>query len=55
VLVDDTKLTLLKSEPPAALTPKNPPTDPARTAISAIVPFPLFGCVVDCHHAAGAI
>jgi hypothetical protein len=50
VLVEDTKSTLLLSDPPDALTPKKPPTDPARNAIKIRVPFELLGCFGDCHH-----
>ena len=54
MLVEETSCARLNKSPPAALTPKNPPTDPARTAIKATVPLPLFAGVGDCHHAAGA-
>jgi hypothetical protein len=54
VLVDDTKLTSRNSEPPAALTPKKPPRDPASSAINTRLPFALFEGVGACHHAPGA-
>ena len=54
VLVDETRLTRLKIEAPEALTPRIPPTAPAKSAINASVPLELFDCVDDCHHGAGA-
>jgi hypothetical protein len=54
VLVDETRLTRLNSDAPEALTPKIPPTAPARTAINAIDPFEFFEDVCACHQGAGA-
>jgi hypothetical protein len=51
VLVDDTKLTSRKGEPPPALTPKKPPRDPARSAINTRLPFELLEDVGACHQA----
>jgi hypothetical protein len=53
VLVDETKLTRLKSDAPDALTPNIPPTAPANTAIKARVPFEFFEAELACHHGAG--
>jgi hypothetical protein len=53
VLVDETRLTRLKSDAPDALTPKIPPTAPAKTAISAIDPFEFFEEEFACHQGAG--
>ena len=52
VLVEDTRFTRLKIEAPDALTPKIPPAAPAKTAISATLPFELFAGVCACHHGA---
>ena len=54
VLVDDTKLTSRNNEPPAALTPKKPPRDPASSAIKTRLPFALFEGAGACHHAPDA-
>jgi hypothetical protein len=50
VLVDETKFAERKSEPPAALTPRKPPRDPARSAIKTRVPAELFGGFGASHH-----
>jgi hypothetical protein len=54
VLVEETRLTRLKSDAPEAFTPKIPPTPPAKTAINAIEPFEFLEEGFACHHGAGA-
>ncbi len=53
MLVEETRLTRLKSEAPDALTPKIPPAAPAKRAINARVPLELFAVAFACHQGAG--
>ena len=57
VLVDETRFTRLKIEAPEALTPRIPPTAPARTAINAKLPLELLEALLASHQGAatGAI